>query len=50
LQAGQLENTRKIKHRIGYEKKDFDEFQHSKKETLSFNDKMATNSEQCQEC
>jgi hypothetical protein len=35
LQTGQLENTRKIKSRIGYEKKDFDEYQRSKTETLS---------------
>jgi hypothetical protein len=49
LQTGQLENTRKIKNRIGYEK-DFDEFQRSKTETLSFKDKMATNSDKCQEC
>jgi hypothetical protein len=34
LQTGQLENTRKIKRRIGYEKKDFDEYQRPKTETL----------------
>jgi hypothetical protein len=50
LQTGQIENTRKIKSRIGYEKKDFDEYQRSQTETLSFNDKMVKNSEQCQEC